>query len=284
MKTQTCNGTRPVAAVERPSRSLMSPEMINAAEREIQKWLLAQQGQVHHGRQQGWRSREIEQWLLARQSQGHAAAAASGRRPVEVGPYLAISRESGTGGSQIARLVAEMIGWEILDRELLDCLAEMYRTSPALLNLVDETTTNWISEIFDNGIRPDFAAQTEYMFHLSRVILVAAQAGKIIYLGRGARFLLPQQRGLLVRLTASPGYRVQQIVERRHLSYDKARDYVEKTDAGRQEFVRQYFHRDIADPHLYDLMVNVERIGPQRTAQLIADALASCFDTHRPGD
>ena len=134
---------------------------------------------------------------------------------MEVGPYLAISRESGTGGGQIARLVGEMIGWEVRDRELLDCLAERYRTSPAVLSLVDETTTNWVSAIFDNGIRPDFAAQTEYMFHLTRVILMAAQAGKVIYIGRGVQFLLPQQRGLLVRLTASPGYRVQQIAERR---------------------------------------------------------------------
>ena len=281
MNTQTCNGARFVAAVDRQWRSLMRPEVINAAEREIQKWLIAHQGQVHHGRQQGWRSGQIERWLLARQSRGHAAPAANGHRPVELGPYLAISRESGTGGGQIARLIGEMIGWEVLDRELLDCLAELYRTSPAVLNLVDETTTNWISEIFHNGIRPNFAAQTEYMIHLSRVILMAAQAGKVVYVGRGVQFLLPQQRGLVVRLMASPGYRVQQIAERRRLSYDQARDYVEKTDAGRQEFVRRYFHRDIADPHLYDLMVNVERIGPQRTAQLITDALASCFDNRR---
>ena len=60
-----------------------------------------------------------------------------------------------------------MTGWEVLDRELLECLAELYRTSPAVLNLVDETTANWISEIFDNGILPDCAAQTEYMFHLA---------------------------------------------------------------------------------------------------------------------
>jgi hypothetical protein len=205
----------------------------------------------------------------------------NGGKPANVGPYLAISRESGAGGGQIARLVGEMTGWEVLDRELLDCLAERYRTSPAVLNLVDETTTNWISEIFDNGIRPDLAPQTEYMFHLSRVILMAAQAGKVIYVGRGAHFLLPHQRGLIVRLVASLGYRVQQIVERRHLSFDEARDYVEKTDAGRQDFARRYFHHDIADPCLYDLTVNVERIGPQRTAQLIVDALASCFDVRR---
>ncbi len=87
------------------------------------------QGQARHGRQQGWRSGEIEQWLLARQGQGHAVSAANGHRPVEVGPYLAVSRESGTGGGQSARLVGEMVGWEVLDRELLDCLAELYRTS-----------------------------------------------------------------------------------------------------------------------------------------------------------
>ena len=281
MVTQTCNGTRPVAAVAWQSRSRMSPELIDAAERQIQQWLLAHQGQIHHGRQQAWRSCEIRQWRLAHRGQGQAAPTVNGGKPADVGPYLAISRESGTGGGQIARLVSEMTGWAVLDREFLECLAELYRTSPAVLNLVDEATTNWISEIFDNGICPDFTAQTEYMFHLSRVILMAAQAGKVVYVGRSAHFLLPHRRGLIVRLVASPGYRVQQIVERRHLSYDKARDYVEKTDAGRQEFVRQYFHRDIADPHLYDLMVNVERIGPQRTAQLIADALASCFDTYR---
>ncbi len=281
MVTQTCNGTRPVAAVARQSRSRMSPELIDAAERQIQQWVLAHQGQGHHGRQQGWRSCEIRQWLLAHRGRSQAAPTVNGGKPADVGPYLAISRESGSGGGQIARLVGEITGWQVLDRQLLDCLGELYRTSPAVLNLVNETTSNWISEIFDTGICPDLAVHTEYMFHLSRVILLAAQPGKVIYVGRGAHFLLPHRRGLLVRLVASPGFRVQQIVERRHLNYDKARDYVEKTDAGRQEFVRQYFHRDIADPHLYDLMVNVERIGPQRTAQLIADALASCFDTHR---
>ncbi len=253
MKTQTCNGTRLVTAVERQSCTRKSPELIDAAERQIQQWLLA-----HRGR-------------------GQAAPTVNGRRPVEVGPYLAISRESGSGGGQIARLIGKMTGWEILDRELLECLAERYRASPAVLGLVDEATANGITEIFGNATDPDCVTQTQYMFHLGRVVLMAARAGKVIYVGRGAHFLLPHRRGLIVRLVASLGYRVQQIVERRRLSYDKARDYVEKTDAGRQDFVRQYFHRDIADPHLYDLMVNVERIGPQQTADLIARALVSCF-------
>ena len=53
-----------------------------------------------------------------------------------------------------------------------------------------------------------------------------------------------------------------------------------RTPAGR-ECGRQYFHRDIADPHLFDLVINVEKLGLQRAANLIAEALASCFDIHR---
>ena len=213
----------------------------------------------------------------AYQGQGRAVASTKPGGPASIGPYLTISRESGSGGSRIARLVGEMIGWEVLDRELLECLAERYRTSPAVLELVQQNYNNWITDIFGKWIDPDSVAQTQYTLHLSRVILMAARARGVIYVGRGAQLLLPHQRGLSVRLIASLGYRVQRVAERRHLSFDEARDYVEKTDARRQKFTRQCFHRDIADPHLFDMMINVERIGPQRTAQLIAGALASCF-------
>jgi cytidylate kinase len=101
------------------------------------------------------------------------------------------------------------------------------------------------------------------------------------YVGRGAQFVLPRERGLRVRIVAPLDYRVQQIMERRHLSFEEARDYVAKTDAGRQDFVRQYFHHDVPDPHLFDFVVNVEKLGPERAAHLIVDALASCFDAHR---
>jgi cytidylate kinase len=57
--------------------------------------------------------------------------------------------------------------------------------------------------------------------------------------------------------------------------------YEDATEAGRQDFVRQYFHHDVPDLPLFDLVVNVEKLGPERTAHLIADAVASCFDVHR---
>ena len=44
-------------------------------------------------------------------------------------------------------------------------------------------------------------------------------------------------------------------------------------DKGRREFVEQFFHRDITDPHHYDLMINVDRLGPEgAVGQILAAA------------
>jgi len=252
MNTKEYNDAKLLDRVERTSRMKGESSIIEAAERQMQRWLRAQQG-----------------------LDKPVPVSATG-----IGPYLTISREAGAGGGRIARMVGEAIGWEVLDRKLLECVAERYDTSPAMLELVDETTTNWIAEMFGNWLNPASVSQMQYVCRLSRVILMAARQAKVIYVGRGAQFVLPRERGLRVRIVAPLDYRIQQIMERQHLSFEEARDYVAKTDAGRQDFVRQYFHHDVPDPHLFDLVVNVEKLGPERAAHLIVDALASCFDKH----
>ena len=51
-----------------------------------------------------------------------------------------------------------------------------------------------------------------------------------------------------------------------------AREYLREVDRGRAEFVKQFFRRDIADPQLYDLIINVERFDPDITADAIVRA------------
>ena len=82
-----------------------------------------------------------------------------------------------------------------------------------MLELVDETTTNRITEMFGNWIDPASVSQMQYVCRLSRVILMAARAGKVIFVGRGAQFVLPHERGLSVRIIAPQNYRVRQIMD-----------------------------------------------------------------------
>jgi hypothetical protein len=59
---------------------------------------------------------------------------------------------------------------------------------------------------------------------------------------------------------------------RRHgLTAAEARRFITQVDRGRRQFVGQFFHRNIDDPHLYDLVINVARRGPVATAAQIVD-------------
>ena len=121
----------------------------------------------------------------------------------------------------------------------------------------------------------------KYVIHLGHVVLSMARHASLVIVGRGAQFLLPPDRGLTVRVIASQKYRIRQLIEREGLKESAARRKVNELDIGRREFARRYFHHDIDDPHQYDMVLNVQRLGVERTAEMIA---AAAQRQRAPGD
>ncbi|MHC4177164.1 MAG: cytidylate kinase-like family protein, partial [Planctomycetota bacterium] len=196
-----------------------------------------------------------------------------GRLAERLGRYLSISREEGAGGSQIAQLVGQELGWEVLDKSLLDRVAERYRLSRTALEQVDETRGSWVFDVLGTWMDRKIITQDKYVAHLGRVVLAAVRHGNVVLVGRGAQFLLPPEKGLAVRLIASGKYRIEEVMRREGLGQADAVRLIEETDQGRREFALRYFQKDIDDPHLYDLVINVERIGPAAAVQQIVAAI-----------
>jgi cytidylate kinase len=190
-----------------------------------------------------------------------------------LGPYLTVSREEGTGGSEIARMVGRELGWEVLDSELLDFMAERHHLSRDLLRFVDETTSNWLHEAFNRLMNRDVISQQSYVHRLHSIILLAARHGNVIFVGRGAHFLLPPQGGLVVRIVAPEKYRIEQVMREQGIGYEAAKKIVEEKERGRHDFISRQFHRDPADPHLYDLVINSAKCGLEATADVIVCAV-----------
>jgi cytidylate kinase len=219
--------------------------------------------------------RQMHAWALTEEIEGRALRAEGPHRLAErLGPYVAISREEGAGGSQIAQEVGRELGWEVLDKSLLDRVAGRYGLSRSMLELVDETQNSWAYDLLGSWMDRRIISHDKYMAHLSRVVLAAAGRGNVVLVGRGAQFLLPREKGLAVRIIAPRKYRIQQIMQRERLSQSAARRLMDARDRGRSEFARRYFHQDIADPHLYDLVVNVERLGPAAAVKQIVAAIS----------
>jgi len=223
--------------------------------------------------------RRLRRWLDRERLREQLERGRSAEQVAErSGPYITISREEGAGGSEIARRVGERLGWDVLDQELLDYIAEHHHLPRNVLEFVDETTANWLHEAFSNLIDRRVISQQAYVKRLGSVVLLAAYHGKVVLVGRGAQFLLPAENGYAVRVLASEPYRIDQVMQRDRVDRQTARKLIEEREQGRRDFVRRYFRRDLTDPHLYDLIINVEKHAPTAAADLIVTAVTSWLE------
>jgi cytidylate kinase len=223
------------------------PKIVSAAEKQMQAWARAAE-------------------LAERRSCSEAPAVVT-----RFGPFLCISREKGSGGGAIAEMVAEKLGWEVLGRALLDRIAERYQLPRSMLEIVDETKANWAHDVVGTWMDPHVISHEKYIARLRYVVLAAAHCGRVVFLGRGAQFFLPPGVGLAVRIVAPEAYRVAELARRHNVDEKQARHMMKEADEGRRNFVSRYFRRDITDPHLYDMVVNVANHGPNAAANVIAE-------------
>jgi hypothetical protein len=218
--------------------------------------------------------RQMRNWALDLQTQRRLAEQTEALEPRHiVHPYLAISREAGTDAGGIAREVATRCGWKVLDDELLDYMAEHEHMSRLALEFVDERAVSWFHEMFGKLLEQQLVSQAEYVSRLGKIMLLAAQHESTVIVGRGARFILPRELGFAMRVIAPLKQRITSIMERRQCTEREAKNFVETTDRDREQFIERYFHHRVADPHLYDIVVNLANIPRQDAVELIVTEL-----------
>ncbi|MFO0787831.1 MAG: cytidylate kinase-like family protein [Pirellulales bacterium] len=192
--------------------------------------------------------------------------------PQLIHPYVAIAREAGTDATGIAAAIAAKCGWKVMDRELLDYLAEQENLSRVALEFVDERTVSWFHEMFGKWLEDKLVSQAEYVSRLGKLVLLAAQHESLVFVGRGVQFMLPRERGLAVRLIAPLKYRIRSLMQQNECDEREAKRLAAELDSNRAQFVHRYFHHDNADPHVYDLVINLERVPRDEAVEMIANA------------
>ncbi len=226
------------------------PRIAAAAERQMQAWS---------------RSAEIAQSKLRQPCEPAGAG--------EIQPYVALSREEGCGGEEVAELLGRRLGWEVLDKNLLDHIAQRYQLSRSMLEMLDETPGNWAYDTFGSWFDRGLVTHDKYVSLLCRVVLAAARRASVVLVGRGAQFMLPREKGLAVRLVAPVSWCVARVMREQGLSAAEAYRHICRVNARRRDFVRRFFHRDIDDPRLYDLAINMATVGPQAAAGLVIETM-----------
>lgn len=218
--------------------------------------------------------RRMERWLLSPELQDYLQHARQVRtKRADTGPFVAISREAGSRGTEIAHLVGQQLGWDVLDKELLDFIAQRYKLPRDMLEIVDETRANWFHDVLGTFFDSRLVSQDCYVAHLERIMYLAALHGNVVFVGRGAQCVLPRSSGITVRIIAPLKQRVEHMMQRGNLERAAAEKLVGELDASRAEFCRRHFHHDIRDPLDYDLIINTARLSTETAAELIVETL-----------
>lgn len=175
---------------------------------------------------------------------------------------ITISREMGSGGIPIAHQVAEQLGYDLIDGDMLKEVAGDYGLSPEALEQADEKPPAFVAGR-DEQIAVD-------LHQIELIILERALKGNVIIYGRGGQDLLKRASNLFrVRIVAPFEERVERWAEREWLDPDYARILVRKSDQQRAGFIKYYFDRDWQDPLYYDLIINTSRLSEEMAVQLI---------------
>ncbi len=190
----------------------------------------------------------------------------------EVADFVTISRAVGSAGGRVAHRLAERLGWPLFDKEILQHMAGDNQVRTRLYEKMDERDTGWLESMMRNLLQGEFRKE-DYFYRLSETILTLARQGPAVFLGRGADFVLPQDRGLRVRLLAPEKTRVREFAKQAQCDERVARARIDRIERERVEFIRQFFGKQKADPMRFDLMINLGRVTHDEAIEMIITAL-----------
>lgn len=185
---------------------------------------------------------------------------------------IAVSRQAGARGAQLAQELGRQLGWPVYDQQLLELVAEHMKWPTSSVRGMDERAVSWLEETMTALLGAD-VTPTAYVRHLVTVVHGLGLQGHCVLVGRGAGFILPRDWALRVRLVAPHAARVRAIVAERGVTSEQAADWVDRTERSREQFVKDNFRVDPADPLHYHLVLNSDALTLAECARLVIEAL-----------
>lgn len=198
---------------------------------------------------------------------------------------ITISREYGSGGGEIAARLAQRLGWQLVDHEVVVEVSKALGVSEAEAAARDEHTEGLVARLLGSlqliepvmlvgsATLPE-ADEQKYRDALYNVVEAAVRQGHVVIVGRGSQILLAKRRDVLhARIIAPLELRTAYVMRREGLNENDARARIQLKDRDRIRYLQAEHHQSPEDAHLYDLVVNTGIIDLDSAVDLIVLAL-----------
>jgi cytidylate kinase len=203
---------------------------------------------------------------------------------------VCISRSMGADGEEVGRLVAEQLGFRLVDEEIVAQAASREGLDPNDVASAEQRQ-GWLARFFDatakGGSEPemsgfgafggvggsDLRSRETYRELIKQAILDTAERGSAVIVAHAASHALAERTDVLrVFVTAPPAVRSRRLAKTLELDEAAAMSKVEGSDAARADYLRRFYNVRHELPTHYDLVVNTDRLSTDEAASLIHTA------------
>lgn len=176
---------------------------------------------------------------------------------------VTISREYGSGGHYVGKLLAKETGLKFYDKNLINMISKKTGLSKEYVSENGQKLASF--KYSDNNDDKIFIAE-------SKVIQDLAAKESCIIVGRCADYILKDNKDTLkIFLYSSDQDKVNRVVKYYGIKEDQAIKEIKKVNNERAKHYKYYTERDWYNLANYDLALNVDHLGVEDTALLIKE-------------
>jgi cytidylate kinase len=209
-------------------------------------------------------------------------------------PAITVTRLFGSGGGELARRVAESLGWRLVDNAVIDAIARGIHTTPAAVQAIDERAPSLAERLADAlalgggevvaaSLATPMPPTEQRIADVTKdVILQAVARGPVVVVGRGAQALLAERTDVMhVHCFAPHDALVSRVMKRDNLGQEDADRLVRTKNQQREQYVKRNFGREWLAPEHYHIMLNTAWLGMDRCVDLVLDLASERLGAER---
>ncbi|MCJ7810287.1 MAG: cytidylate kinase-like family protein [Desulfobulbaceae bacterium] len=198
---------------------------------------------------------------------------------------VTISRQFGSGGRTLGKMIAEELGYTFADNEIIQRLSKEANVSANWIRSFEKEAGSRLSRITSKMVSKRWldrvlAGERGYLdeeIYLDYMVLIIAQIadeGDAVILGRGSQYILDDHpEAFHILLIDELENRIKFMVEHYEMTERQAAQAVNYEDRRRTSLYRRLGKKNYNDPELYHLVLNMGRLDLQAALKLVCTEL-----------
>ena len=191
---------------------------------------------------------------------------------------IAIGRQFGSGGHDIGKILAEKLGYDFYDAEIIQMTAGTTGYTPEFIKKNEEIMTNsliydLVNQMYLNADMQDEAPKDKIFEAECQVVRNLAKKGNCVIVGRCADYVLRNSGNCLKVFFSAPLMsRIRRVAQRQNISEGEAKATVQKNEKLRADNYRYYTRRMWGAAGNFDLSLNTD-LGEEFIENCIRSAM-----------